>query len=348
MSEFKFSCPACGQNILCDTTQVGTQIACPGCNATIAVPKETAGTTGISTQTDLPPALPGNIATTAQRTSGLAIASFVCSLSSLITCVGWLPGIICGHLAKSRICRNPSLKGSGLATAGLIIGYLILMSEVGTTAVYVWRVSAAVKQRYENVRHDLATNNFIIKQTQPTTVSNDNQQVKPIEPGAVVTNSQQPEPVKPEPVVINNQQMEPAKSGWTSDIGKISFPDQPVSGKLHGMDFTLKTVSFRNGDLKITSENGMLLDVFRLDESVESQRYEIHSIDSYNTNPHVKMTWNEGDVVQTSTYIKGYGMKLQFDQAINRTISGRIYLCLPDDSKSYVAGTFEVRIPKPK
>ena len=145
MSEFKFSCPACGQDILCDTTHVGTQIACPGCNATIAVPKETAGTADVSTRTGLPPALPGNLATTAQRTSGLAIASLVCSLSSLITCVGWLPGIICGHLAKSRIRRNPSLKGSGLATAGLIIGYLFLMLEVGTAAVRVWSFSAALK-----------------------------------------------------------------------------------------------------------------------------------------------------------------------------------------------------------
>ena len=92
----------------------------------------------------------------------------------------------------------------------------------------------------------------------------------------------------------------------------------------------------------------MLLDIFRLDESIEGQRYEIHSVDSDSTNPHVKMTWNEGDVVQTATYSKGYGMKLQFDQAINRTISGKIYLCLPDDSKSCVAGTFKVRLSKQK
>ena len=39
------------------------------------------------------------------KTSGLAIASLVSSLSSLVTCVGWLPGIICGHLAKARIRR---------------------------------------------------------------------------------------------------------------------------------------------------------------------------------------------------------------------------------------------------
>jgi DNA-directed RNA polymerase subunit RPC12/RpoP len=331
MSEFKFSCPACGQDILCDTTHVGTQIACPGCNATIAVPKETAGTADVSTQTGIPPALPGNSATTVQRTSRLAIASLVCSLSSLITCVGWLPGIICGHLAKSRIRRNPTLKGSGLATAGLIIGYLILMLEVGTAAVRIWSFSAALKHGYENVRQDLTTNNVIVTQTQSTTVANDN---KPMEP------------VKPETIPTGNQQIEPAKSEWTSDISKASFPDHPASGKLHGIDFAAKTVSFRNGDLKIRSANGMQLDIFRLGVSIEGHSYEIQPADGGNANPHVKMTWNEGGVIQTATFSKGYGMKLQFDQAINRTVSAKIYLCFPDDSKSCVAGTFEVSLPK--
>jgi len=333
MSEFKFSCPACGQNILCDTTQVGTQITCPGCNAAIAMPKETAGTAEVSTRTAIPPALPGNIATTAQRTSRLAIASVVCSLSSLITCVGWLPGIICGHLAKSRIRRNPSLKGSGLATTGLIIGYLILMSEVGTTAVYVWRFSTAVKQGYENVRQNLATNNLIVTQTQSTTVSNDNQPM---------------EPVKPETVAAANPQIEPDKTGWTSGINKVSFPNYPVSGKLHGMDFAVKTASFRNGDLRIRSADGMQLDVYHLGASIEGRSYEIQSDDDDTANPHVKMTWNEGGAVETATFNKGYGMKLQFAQAINRTVSGKIYLCFPDDAKSCVAGTFEVKLPKQK
>jgi DNA-directed RNA polymerase subunit RPC12/RpoP len=313
MSEFKFSCPACGQNILSDTSQVGTEIACPVCKATIVVPKETAGPADVSTQTGIPPALPGNIATTAQRTSGLAIASLVCSLSSLITCVGWLPGIICGHLAKSRIRRNPLLKGSGLATAGLIIGYLILMLEVGTAAVRLWSFSSALKQGYENVRQDLIT-----------------------------------EPVKPGTVATGNQQIELAKSEWTSDISKASFPDHPASGKLRGIDFAVKTASFRNGDLKISSANGTSLDIFRLDESIEGHSYEIQSVDGSSANPHVKMTWNEEEVIQTATFNKGYGMKLQFDQAINRTVSAKIYLCFPDASKSCVAGTFEVRLIKQK
>jgi hypothetical protein len=291
---------------------VGTQIACPACNATIIVPKETAGT--------------------AQRTSGLAITSLVCSLSSFITCVGWLPGIICGHMARSRVRRNPSLKGSGLATAGLVIGYLFLMSEVGTTAVYVWRVSNAVKHGFENARQSLATNKIIVVQTQSTTVSN---------------NSQPVEPVTPATTVATSRRIEREKSEWTADISKASFPDHPASGKLHGLDFTVTTASFRNGDLKMRAGNGTLVDIFHLDASIEGHSYEIQSDEGGNTNnPLVRMTWNEGDVIQTSTFGKRYGMKLQFGQAVNRKVSGKIYLCFPDDSKSCVAGTFEVRLLK--
>lgn len=38
MAEFKFSCPFCGQNVLCDTSHSGTQIHCPICKEAITVP----------------------------------------------------------------------------------------------------------------------------------------------------------------------------------------------------------------------------------------------------------------------------------------------------------------------
>jgi len=38
MSEFKFSCPECGQHILCDTSYSGAQIDCPICQKPIVVP----------------------------------------------------------------------------------------------------------------------------------------------------------------------------------------------------------------------------------------------------------------------------------------------------------------------
>lgn len=62
------------------------------------------------------------------KTSGLAIASMVCSLAFF---PGFIPGIICGHLARRQFRRDPSLKGAGMATTGLVIGYFTMAFGIG-------------------------------------------------------------------------------------------------------------------------------------------------------------------------------------------------------------------------
>lgn len=39
MAEFKFSCPQCAQNILCDSSYAGSNINCPSCQRSITVPR---------------------------------------------------------------------------------------------------------------------------------------------------------------------------------------------------------------------------------------------------------------------------------------------------------------------
>jgi hypothetical protein len=330
MSEFKFTCPVCGQNILCDTVLGGKQLTCPHCNNTIGVPTQFAGDAEFAAGTDAAPPLPDIVPVTAQKTSALAITALVCSLSSLVTCVGWLPGIICGHLAKSRIRRNPALKGNGLATAGLVIGYLILLLEVASAGVWVMGFSAAVKQGYENVRQAMATNNVVVTQNS-TTVSNDNEGMETVQSA---TNSE--------------PQIESTNSEWVADISQVSFPDHPAIGKVHGMDFLVRATLFRNGDLRISSANGLSVAIIRLGASIEGKSFEIQASADDNADPRVKMTWTEDGVVQSTTFSKGYSLKLQFGPVKNRTVAAKIYLCFPDDSKSWVAGSFQVRLPKPK
>ena len=38
MSDFKFECPKCKQNLACDITHAGRQIQCPSCNVLIRIP----------------------------------------------------------------------------------------------------------------------------------------------------------------------------------------------------------------------------------------------------------------------------------------------------------------------
>src|SRR5687768_13156714 len=57
-------------------------------------------------------------------TSGMAVASLVCSLVGLVTFgLGSIPGIILGHLALPET-RSGRRGGHGLAIAGLIIGWI--------------------------------------------------------------------------------------------------------------------------------------------------------------------------------------------------------------------------------
>ena len=85
------------------------------------------------------------------RTSGLAIASLVLVLALALGPFGVLPAVVCGHVALRRIERDASLRGRGLALAGLIAGYsilglTILLSVPILLPMLAYR-SAAVRQK---------------------------------------------------------------------------------------------------------------------------------------------------------------------------------------------------------
>jgi len=64
----------------------------------------------------------------AGTTEPLAVWSFVLGVLSLVCCgfILGIPAVICGHLALSKFQKEPQLQGKGLATAGLIIGYVAI------------------------------------------------------------------------------------------------------------------------------------------------------------------------------------------------------------------------------
>ena len=73
-----------------------------------------------------PPSLP----VPPQQRCGLALASLILGLAGIVLCLGPLagiPGVICGHLAQSKIRRSGgTLTGGGLAVAGLVTGYIAI------------------------------------------------------------------------------------------------------------------------------------------------------------------------------------------------------------------------------
>lgn len=65
------------------------------------------------------------------KTSGLAITSLVCSLIFCIPLLTPILGILFGIAGVLSIQRNPMRKGMGLAVAGLIIGLIVGLGQVG-------------------------------------------------------------------------------------------------------------------------------------------------------------------------------------------------------------------------
>jgi hypothetical protein len=65
---------------------------------------------------------------TGAQTDGKAVASLILGIASIAFCfsfIAGIPAVILGHLAKSNIAKSMGrLKGDGMATAGLIMGYI--------------------------------------------------------------------------------------------------------------------------------------------------------------------------------------------------------------------------------
>jgi hypothetical protein len=65
-----------------------------------------------------------------RKTEQLAVLSLIFSILGLFGfCCGFfmmagVAGIVCGHIALSKIKKDPNLEGHGLAMAGVVIGYL--------------------------------------------------------------------------------------------------------------------------------------------------------------------------------------------------------------------------------
>ncbi len=99
------------------------------------------------------------------QTSGLAIASLV---FSLLGPIGSIPAVICGHIALRKIRKEATVKGYGLALAGLIIGYiglgLSIMLATPCLLLYGWRAQAGSTRKdvalvkLHNAKIEIATN----------------------------------------------------------------------------------------------------------------------------------------------------------------------------------------------
>lgn len=101
----------------------------------------------------------GQLQPAAGSTSGMAVASLVCGIASLLLgCLAGIPAIICGILAIKRIGQSSGgLSGRGMAVTGLVLG--CTLSVVGTIAILAGLAVPAYSGVQEKARQMQAQNN---------------------------------------------------------------------------------------------------------------------------------------------------------------------------------------------
>lgn len=162
-------------------------------------------------------------------------------------------------------------------------------------------------------------------------------------PGAVVTNK-----------AITFAPAPPGtETNWTLNLTGRAIPEAPATGQLNRRGFMPDRATVQGGTLTLRQGSKtpaeMSAAVYLFAKQGEDLAGQTINVDTAWTNaPKVTLRWkDEQQQPVTRNYREGYALKIQFGAAANGRLPGRIYLCLPDGEKSFVAGAFVAEIRKP-
>jgi DNA-directed RNA polymerase subunit RPC12/RpoP len=156
---------------------------------------------------------------------------------------------------------------------------------------------------------------------------------------------------KPAPVVAP-----PASdTNWMLNLAAAVIPGSMAAGRIHGQDFIVERAILQNGTLTLRTgrggpvESGVIINFGGAPpESLAGQSLNITT--NADKAAGVMLRWKDGDQQSKAAITNGYALRLVFGPLSGNHLPGKIYLCAPDETKSYIAGTFnaDIRRPRPK
>jgi hypothetical protein len=138
---------------------------------------------------------------------------------------------------------------------------------------------------------------------------------------------------------------------WTMELTNVEIPDTPLAGKIHGNGFQCERATVNGGTLSLRQGKSFQPDlavsitlfVPRSDQL--SGRTVVITSTRQPPVPVVTLRWKEApQQTLQETISGGYAMKLSFGRVTNGHLPGRLYIALPDEARSYAAGTFDAEI----
>jgi len=169
---------------------------------------------------------------------------------------------------------------------------------------------------------------------------------------------QQQQPTNAEPTSVASeppikQYPVPTNFFWMQQVTNAVFPEGRASGSIHGSGFFCERAVLQGGDLILRQGRGGppelgISVVFHTREGQELSGFSSQiAPDRAPPLPLVVLHWrDDAHKAAIERIARGYALKVAFGEAANGWIRGKIYICLPDDARSFVAGTFEAEIKK--
>ena len=146
--------------------------------------------------------------------------------------------------------------------------------------------------------------------------------------------------VKPKEI-IKPLEKESPRPEWTMDLSKMNFPTEAASGIIGSQTFKADTATLQKGVLHLREQGGraqMIIFLFlNQGEALDGKTWTITPEGRQNKTPHVHF-----HAIRSGATASNYAMKLEFGMSMNGKTPGKIFVCLPDPDKTFVAGTFEV------
>jgi hypothetical protein len=152
----------------------------------------------------------------------------------------------------------------------------------------------------------------------------------------------------------------PTNTSWTMNLSKAVIPTATVAGGIRGVGFFCEHATLQGGNLTLRQgrtwppDLGITVQLFaRQGEELSGKTVEVGP-DRPPPIPKVVLRWkDEQDQARKQDFTSGYALKMIFGEAVDARMSGRIFLSLPDEAKSFVAGSFDADIrkappPKPR
>lgn len=143
-----------------------------------------------------------------------------------------------------------------------------------------------------------------------------------------------------------------SSAGWRQDLRNAEIPSRSASGRIHGEEFIVESARIKRGILtfrdgkKFFPDHALMFFLFlKAGERLEGKSYRVTKNNKVGA-PHIHMKWKTKgkDVPETEIYMKNYVMRLEFGSKRNKRLPGKVYVCLPDPEKSFVAGSFTARV----